>query len=821
MNQIKQYKYMQLNYLDNTQTDKFTDMINNYYGRDMPIVGEHVVAEITKLIEGGGYFVKLLEYGGKQGFVGIRDVSTTKFKKLKGIVKINTIEVMQVVNINGNNIDLTRKHIDTETINETLTKYHNYKSLYNWLDHNSKYDNELKFKYINDVILKEYNDVNYIKMFQNEHIQEIKDDYKELHKDIISFINKNKLDKIQSAEICIKELSNYNIQTVNSHLNILRESMNVDIETINTRKCQYRITSKTKMNEDNFNYVLEQIIYMQINKRDDNIIMETIDIVSPSISSQSQPQVNIGIIGHVSHGKTTLIHSMTGVDTRRHKSEMKSNKTLKLGYTNMIITRCICNSEIEYKTSATSCNCDKVHISIVDCPGHNILLPTMIAGSHLMDAALLLISANEKFPQPQTKEHMDVVKLVNKVNDVICIQNKLDTVNKETALVQKLEIEKFNQDYDIQDNHIIPISAQKNVNVDLVIENMFDISKRIIDNKKMKQQNDNYGLIVRTFDINKPGDKEIKGLVIGGSVIKGEFNVNDMIIIMPQKIKGRVLSIKSDNNMLMKAHSGGLIALQTDINPVYCDALIGSSFILENQYNDKKYYDKSSKIKIKYYSLEDNKTSYLKKGQKVTINIMAYDIECDVIKSKDKYKCTIELSKPVYILEQFTFVIIHNKRLFGCGKEYNSCDNDHENINKHLFYNKLSYQDMFEMYQNKYAIEHAPRPKKILPLPKIQYLNTFSTILNFNDYCNIINTSPRELGLFIFNEQGFKTWSINAQNQLIIKGRITENKLMSNIVKFCSYKVCSRCKSTETFNYNDRGVKKIMCKDCNWSEPVR
>ena len=89
--------------------------------------------------------------------------------------------------------------------------------------------------------------------------------------------------------------------------------------------------------------------------------------------------------------------------------------------------------------------------------------------------------------------------------------------------------------------------------------------------------------------------------------------------------------------------------------------------------------------------------------------------------------------------------------------------------------------------------------------------NTFSTIVNFNDYCNIIKTTPNDLGYF-FYEQGLKSWSINSKNQLVLKGKTNENKIMSNIVTYCSTKVCNKCKSIDTFNFNDRGVKKYVVK---------
>jgi len=250
------------------------------------------------------------------------------------------------------------------------------------------------------------------------------------------------------------------------------------------------------------------------------------------------------------------------------------------------------------------------------------------------------------------------------------------------------------------------------------------------------------------------------------------------------------------------------------------DVAIETSFILEKNYNESNFLEKNTKIKIKYYPLENNKNSYLKKGQKISINILSNNIECEIIKhSKNKYKCIIEITKPIYNINNLTFIITQNNRLFGYGKDVN-CENEIIK-EKTLYKNSLNYDEMYEMFIERFNILNAPKQKTQLPIPKITYLNTFSTVLNFSDYCSLIKTEPNKLGLFIFTEQGFKSWSINSKKQLIVKGRLSEQKLMSNIIKFCYHKVCSKCKSVNTFNFTDRNVKKILCKDCNWSEPLK
>lgn len=778
--------------------------IENFYGIDLPKEDDYVVAKITNFIEGGGFFVNLLEYSNKEGFIGLKEVTTCRFRKLKGLVKIGSIEVMKVEKISGNNIDLSRKSLDPEKSNVAMSKYLAYKSIYNWLI--AKTD-LFPIDIINNYITSYIHTENFIENAKNI---EVDTEYKQLHECIVKLIaSKCVEEKIQSVEFSLMSLANHSVNYVNGYLDYIRNNFEVNIDVHNTRKSIFRISSKKKIKEDEFQSILENI-----NKIDFRYEDSKREIENNQIINNIQPQVNIGIIGHVSHGKTTLIQSMTGIDTRRHKEEIKSNRTLKLGYTNMRIIQCKCNDKITYKTY-DNCKCEKVDVSIIDCPGHNVLLSTMIAGAHLMDAALLLVAVNEKFPQIQTEEHLNVVSIVDRVNDIIVVQNKLDLAKRNEALSQKDEIQKYLADYNVKPENIIPISAQKDINIECVLENLFFLAQKIIRERQENKEQAN-GLIVRTFDINKPGDKDVKGLVIGGSVMNGKFVLQDKILIMPQKISGTIISIKSDKNNLSEAKSGGLIAIQTDINPIYCDTFIGSSFILEKDFKEENIVSIDKKIKIKYYPIHDSK---LKKGQKININILAKDIECEVVKvSKENNKCTIQLSKSVYIFDKFNFVITRDKRLFGFGKEIFT-ELDKKTIEQYTISN--TYDKMLDQFENEYKIKHAPKPKTILPLPKIAFANTFSTITNFGEYCNIIKTTPNTLGSFIYTEQGLKSWSVNAKSQLIIKGRMTDNVFMNNIIKFCGYKICNRCKSVNTQTLVDRGVKKLSCDDCSWSEPVK
>lgn len=122
-----------------------------------------------------------------------------------------------------------------------------------------------------------------------------------------------------------------------------------------------------------------------------------------------QATINIGTIGHVAHGKSTVVKAISGVQTVRFKNELERNITIKLGYANAKIFQCPkCPRPSCYKSFKSDrfeANCEKCsskmnlvrHVSFVDCPGHDILMATMLNGAAVMDAAMLLVAANESY----------------------------------------------------------------------------------------------------------------------------------------------------------------------------------------------------------------------------------------------------------------------------------------------------------------------------------------------------------------------------------------------------------------------------------------
>ena len=314
-----------------------------------------------------------------------------------------------------------------------------------------------------------------------------------------------------------------------------------------------------------------------------------------------QSSCNVGLVGHVDHGKTTLVKALSGTWTEKYADEINRGITIKLGYAeaaikqcpncNLIIAESVANnlrkSKKDQKGMCPNCGTKlnfKRRISFVDAPGHEILMATMLSGASLMDGALLLIAANEDCPQPQTREHLAALGIA-KIENIIIIQNKIDAVSKEKAVEHYHQIKDFVKGTIAENAPIIPTSAIFNSNIDLISEKI----EELIPSPDLDEESEFLFNIARSFDVNRPGSEieNIHGGVIGGSIITGKISLGEEIEIRPgfrskdgkySSIITTIESIFEGKNSLNSAKPGGLIAIGTKLDPslTRTDQLIGN-----------------------------------------------------------------------------------------------------------------------------------------------------------------------------------------------------------------------------------------------------
>jgi len=279
--------------------------------------------------------------------------------------------------------------------------------------------------------------------------------------------------------------------------------------------------------------------------------------------------LNIGMVGHIDHGKTTLLSKITGKFADTHSEELKRGITIKLGYADTILEK----------------KGKKRYISFVDCPGHEMLMATMLSGAALIDAAILIIAANEGI-KPQTKEHLIALRAKN-VKNIIIVQNKIDLVDKKQALKNYKEIKEFVKGTIAENSPIIPISAQQDVNIEKIKDLLLDIKIPERDTESSPEF-----LIARSFDINKPGKKikDLNGGVLAGILKKGTLKVGDEIEIKPgitekhanqisyKPITTKIKSIFRGQHSIKTASPGGSLAFETELDNILTktDSLSGN-----------------------------------------------------------------------------------------------------------------------------------------------------------------------------------------------------------------------------------------------------
>jgi translation initiation factor 2 subunit 3 len=295
-----------------------------------------------------------------------------------------------------------------------------------------------------------------------------------------------------------------------------------------------------------------------------------------------QPEVNIGTIGHVDHGKTTLVQALSGVWASRHSEELKRGITIKLGYADMPIYKCPnCESPKNYSTQPVCPNCNSKAtferaVSFVDAPGHEALMATMLSGAAIMDGALLVIAADEPCPQPQTREHLAAADVIG-INNIVIVQNKIDIVDEKRAHKSYDEIKRFVKGTVAEKAPIIPVSAQHRVNIDVLIQAM----EQFIPTPRRDETKPSLMYIVRSFDINKPGTliDKLEGGVIGGTIFQGRIAVGDQIEIRPgiltekegknnyNSLVSEIVSLQAGGENVNEAHCGGLVGVGTLLDP--------------------------------------------------------------------------------------------------------------------------------------------------------------------------------------------------------------------------------------------------------------
>jgi translation initiation factor 2 subunit 3 len=372
-----------------------------------------------------------------------------------------------------------------------------------------------------------------------------------------------------------------------------------------------------------------------------------------------QPEINIGLVGHVDHGKTTLTERLSGKWTDTHSEELKRGITIRLGYADTVFY--VCNKCKAYGVKP-KCKCGEEcsyvrKVSFVDAPGHESLMATMLAGTTIMDGALLLVAANETCPQPQTREHLMALQILG-VKNVVVVQNKIDLVKEEEAVKNYEQIKAFLAGSDYANAPIIPISALHNINIDALVETI----EQVIPTPKRDAAKEPLFFVARSFDINKPGSEpdNMVGGVLGGALFQGNLKVGDEIEIRPgylvefggkkewKPLITKISGLKSGGMNVEEISPGGSVGIMTNLDPaiVKSDKLTGGVVGFKNKLPPVHYVLKlethllervvGSKVDLTVEPIKFNEPLMLNVNSAATIGIVSE-------LGKNSFKCLLKL----------------------------------------------------------------------------------------------------------------------------------------------------------------------------------
>jgi len=266
----------------------------------------------------------------------------------------------------------------------------------------------------------------------------------------------------------------------------------------------------------------------------------------------TQKNITLGTAGHIDHGKTALIKCLTGCDTDHLKAEKERGMSIDLGF--------------------APCTVSGLEVGIVDVPGHENFIKTMVAGATGIDGVIFVIAADDGV-MPQTREHFDILTLLGVKYGIVAL-TKVDAV--EPARVKKVtaEVKDFLVGTFMEHAPILPVSSITGEGFDTFYEAL----KELVDTIKPKKTDGVFRLPVeRTFSVKG------YGTVVTGIPVAGSVKIGDEVVLFPQGKKGRIKAVqvyKRNSDTAMVGQCAAVNVPQLDYKDIDrgCTVTIGDYF---------------------------------------------------------------------------------------------------------------------------------------------------------------------------------------------------------------------------------------------------
>jgi selenocysteine-specific elongation factor len=239
----------------------------------------------------------------------------------------------------------------------------------------------------------------------------------------------------------------------------------------------------------------------------------------------------IGTAGHVDHGKSTLVKALTGIDPDRLAEEKERGMTIDLGFAWLKLP-------------------GGQEVSIVDVPGHENFIKNMLAGVGGIDAALLVIAADEGV-MPQTREHLAILDLLQVRRGVVAL-TKADLVDEEWLALVREDIAEHLIGTTLEGVEIIPVSAYTGQGLPTLLTHL----EHVLNESQGRQNIARPRLpIDRVFSITG------FGTVVTGTLLDGTFKQGQEVEVLPQGLKSRIRTLQTHQHQVEVAQPGSRVAI--------------------------------------------------------------------------------------------------------------------------------------------------------------------------------------------------------------------------------------------------------------------
>ncbi len=229
--------------------------------------------------------------------------------------------------------------------------------------------------------------------------------------------------------------------------------------------------------------------------------------------SVAQINITLGTAGHIDHGKTALVKCLTGCETDRLKEEKERGMSIDLGF--------------------APCQIADMQVGIVDVPGHENFIKTMVAGATGMDGVILVVAADDGI-MPQTREHLDILTLLGVRHGLVAL-TKIDRVAPEHLELVQADLAGFLRGTFLEGAPILPVSNVTGQGFDQFFEALLALVRRI----EPKRIDGVFRLpLDRAFSVKG------YGTVVAGIPVCGSARTGDEVVLLPQNIAGRIKRIE-------------------------------------------------------------------------------------------------------------------------------------------------------------------------------------------------------------------------------------------------------------------------------------